>query len=90
MEVHIRISKKTSRKRKIHEKDNSPRDDYYFSFNEKDIDTPQGLTPYIMEEINGKQLGRIHIPGDGDYTDRKKVLQVQNGLTSGEMVGRKS
>ena len=36
------ISKKISRKRKIHEKDSSPHDDYCFSFNEKDIDTPQG------------------------------------------------
>ena len=43
-----------------------------------------------MEEINGRYFGRIHIPGDGDYTDGKKVLQVQNGLTSWEMVGRKS
>ena len=60
------ISKKTSPKRKIHEKDDSPHDDYYFSFNEKDIDTPQGPTPLIMEEINGRKFGRIHIPGDGD------------------------
>ena len=36
------ILNKTSLKRKIHEKDNSPRDDYFFSFNEIDIDTPQG------------------------------------------------
>ena len=60
MELHIYISKKTSRKRKINEKDNSQRGDYYFSFN---IDTPQGLTPYIMEEINGREFCRIHIPG---------------------------
>ena len=77
MELYIRISKKTSRKRKIHEKDNSPCDDYDFSFNEKDIDTPQRLTPYIMEEINGSDFGRIHIPGDGDYTDGKKFCKFR-------------
>ena len=77
MELHICISKKTSRKQKIHEKDNSLRDDYYFSFNENDIDAPQGLTPYIMEEINGREFGRIHIPGDGDYTDVKKFSKFR-------------
>ena len=61
--THVCISKKTSRKRKIHEKDNSPHDDYCFSFNEKDIDTPQGPTPYIMEEINGRKFGRIQFLG---------------------------
>ena len=50
------ISKKTSRKRKIHEKDNSPRDDYHFSFNEKDADTLHWPTQYIMEEINGRKF----------------------------------
>ena len=68
------ISKKTSRKQKIYEKDNSQPDGYYFSFN---IDTPRGLTPYIMEEINGREFGRIHIPGDGDYTDGKKFSKFR-------------
>ena len=77
MELHICILKKTSRKRKIHEKDNSPCDNYYFSFNEKYINTPQGLTPYIMEEINGMEFGRIHFPGDGDYTDGKKFSKFR-------------
>ena len=48
-----------------------------FSFSEKDIDTPQGLTPYIMEENNGREFGRIHIPGDGDYTDGKKFSKFR-------------
>ena len=26
-----------------------------------------------MEEINGREFGRIHIPGDGDYTDGKSL-----------------
>ena len=62
-----------SKAKKIHERDNRSRDDNYFSFNEKDIDTPQGLKLYIMDELNGREFGRIHIPGDGDYTDGKKV-----------------
>ena len=81
MEPHICISKKTSPKQKIHEKDNSPRDNYYFSFNEKDIDTPQGLTPYIMEEINGWEFGHIHIPGDGDYS-----ILMEKSLASSERI----
>ena len=60
------LKEKFSKAENTLKKDNSPHDDYCFSFNEKDIDIPQGPTPYIMEEINGRKFGCIHIPGDGD------------------------
>ena len=69
--THMNLKENLS---KVYEKDNSPRDNYYFSFN---IDTPQGLTIYIMEEINGRESSRFQIPRDGDYTDGKQFSKFR-------------
>ena len=76
--THVNLKENFS---KIYEKDNSPRDDYCFSFS---TDIPQGLTPHIIEEINGRESGRIHIPRDGDYTDGKQFSKFRTDRLLGK------